>query len=110
MWCARLWNAKLAFMRLLDVMLLNWNANRTGVLIFCWYGLSKPIVTMMLAPRWIATPTGIGSDMKPSTRTRPSTGQGRKMYGIAIEARIASTIEPLSKTTCSPVWKSVAVR
>ena len=32
------------------------------------------------------------------------------MYGMAIEARTASTSEPFEKTTCSPVWKSVAVR
>ena len=40
------------------------------------------------------TPTGSGSDMKPSMRRRPSTVHGLKVKGMAILARIASTRLP----------------
>ncbi len=65
---------------------------------------------MMSAPSRMATPIGMGSERNPSTYVRPPIFHGRKMYGIAMEARIASTRLPVEKMTCSPLKKSVAVR
>ena len=92
-----------------DMIVVAWLATSSGVLILSAGRSGEEVLIAITrsAPIFLVTSTGMGSTRPPSTKSLSSDSTGLMAKGMAMVALSASARSPESKTTLSPVTRSV---